>query len=230
MWVLIHTGNIYSPMLNSRVEGSITMWVTHVCGGSITMWVTHVCGGSITMWVTHVCGGGPLPCGLLMCVGGGQVKVYSVQEMPWTFQKLLSHNRFWESQSFDMLLFFLPHDMNVFVTDVTVDNVVTHMQGFSSGILIILCWKLCEMWRNLDYRVAPVYSRTCEICMVKHVCEAGCCFLLHRLWYHSSQYQNQHMCGGPLPCGVTHVCVGVVHYRVGYSYHTRWTHVWWWGT
>ena len=27
--------------------------------------------------------------------------------------------------------------MNVFVTDLTVDNVVTHMQGFSSGILII---------------------------------------------------------------------------------------------
>ena len=33
------------------------------------------------------------------------------------------------------LLFFVfsPHDTNVFVTDLTVGNVVTHMQGFSSG-------------------------------------------------------------------------------------------------
>ena len=39
-----------------------------------------------------------------------------------------------------LFLFFLvisPHDMNVFVTDLTVDSVVTHVQGFSSGILII---------------------------------------------------------------------------------------------
>ena len=28
---------------------------------------------------------------------------------------------------------FLPHDMNVFVTALTADNVLTHMQGFSSG-------------------------------------------------------------------------------------------------
>ena len=28
---------------------------------------------------------------------------------------------------------FLPHDMNVFVTDLIADNVLTHMQGFSSG-------------------------------------------------------------------------------------------------
>ena len=28
---------------------------------------------------------------------------------------------------------FSPIDMNVFVTDLTADNVVTHMQGFSSG-------------------------------------------------------------------------------------------------
>ena len=28
---------------------------------------------------------------------------------------------------------FSPHDMNVFVTALTADNVVTHMQGFSSG-------------------------------------------------------------------------------------------------
>ena len=36
---------------------------------------------------------------------------------------------------------FKPHDMNVFVTDLTADNVVTHMQGFSSGILMILLVK-----------------------------------------------------------------------------------------
>ena len=30
-------------------------------------------------------------------------------------------------------LVFSPHDMNVFVTDLTADNVVTHIQGFSSG-------------------------------------------------------------------------------------------------
>ena len=29
--------------------------------------------------------------------------------------------------------------MNAFVTDLTVDHVVTHVQGFSSGILMILC-------------------------------------------------------------------------------------------
>ena len=40
---------------------------------------------------------------------------------------------------------FFPHDMNVFVTYFTVDNVVTHMQGFSSGILITFCKKLCEI-------------------------------------------------------------------------------------
>ena len=42
-------------------------------------------------------------------------------------------------------LVFSPHDMNVFVTDLTADNVVTHMQGFSSGILMILFEKLCEI-------------------------------------------------------------------------------------
>ena len=35
--------------------------------------------------------------------------------------------------------------MNVFVTDLTTDNIVTHMQGFSSGILMILFEKLCEI-------------------------------------------------------------------------------------
>ena len=62
---------------------------------------------------------------------------------------------------FFVFLVFSPHDMNVFVTDFTVDYVVTHVQGFSSGILTIFCWKLCEMWRDLDSRVAPVHGKTC---------------------------------------------------------------------
>ena len=43
---------------------------------------------------------------------------------------------------FSFLVFSL-HDMNVFLTNFTVDNVVSHMQGFSSGILIIFFEKLC---------------------------------------------------------------------------------------
>ena len=43
--------------------------------------------------------------------------------------------------------------MNVFVTDFIVDNVATHMQGFSSGILMIFFEKLsvkCEgIWINV---------------------------------------------------------------------------------
>ena len=43
--------------------------------------------------------------------------------------------------------------MNVFVADFIVDNVVTHVQGFSSGILIILFEKLCVpcegIWINV---------------------------------------------------------------------------------
>ena len=52
-----------------------------------------------------------------------------------------------------LFLFFLvfsPHDMNVFVTDFIVDNIATHVQGFSSRILIISFEKLSQMWRNLD--------------------------------------------------------------------------------
>ena len=42
-------------------------------------------------------------------------------------------------------LVFSPHDMNVFVTDLTVEYTMTHVQGFSSGILIILFEKLCQI-------------------------------------------------------------------------------------
>ena len=46
-----------------------------------------------------------------------------------------------------------PHDMNVFMTYLTVDHVVTHVQGYSSVFLMILCKKLCMkcegIWSNL---------------------------------------------------------------------------------
>ena len=42
-------------------------------------------------------------------------------------------------------LVFSPHDMNVFVTDLTVEYAMIHVQGFSSGILIILFEKLSQI-------------------------------------------------------------------------------------
>ena len=38
---------------------------------------------------------------------------------------------------------FSPQGMNAFVTDLIADNIVTRMEGFSSGILIIFFEKLC---------------------------------------------------------------------------------------
>ena len=60
-------------------------------------------------------------------------------------QQLLRRNKLPTGCYFFAWLVFLPHDMNVFVTDLSANNVVTHMQGFSSGILIILFEKLCEI-------------------------------------------------------------------------------------
>ena len=54
------------------------------------------------------------------------------------------------SSYFFACLVFSPHDMNVFVKDLTVEYAMTHVQGFSSGILIILFVKLCQIWRKLD--------------------------------------------------------------------------------
>ena len=48
--------------------------------------------------------------------------------------------------------------MNVFVTDLTVDNVVTHVQGFSSVIVIILltnCVKCCPIFLPVTIHVLP---------------------------------------------------------------------------
>ena len=44
---------------------------------------------------------------------------------------------------------FPPHDMKAFVTDLIVDNIVTHMQGFSSGILMIFFEKLCVKCKGI---------------------------------------------------------------------------------
>ena len=44
-------------------------------------------------------------------------------------------NKIYTGCYFFPCLVFSPHDVNVFVTDFTVDHVVTHVQGFSSGIL-----------------------------------------------------------------------------------------------
>ena len=48
-------------------------------------------------------------------------------------QQLLRRNKLPTGCYFFAYLVFSPHDMNVFVTDLTADNVVTHIQGFSSG-------------------------------------------------------------------------------------------------
>ena len=42
---------------------------------------------------------------------------------------------------------FSPHNMNLFVTESIVYYVVTHMQDFSSGIVIIFFEKLCQIVR-----------------------------------------------------------------------------------
>ena len=65
-------------------------------------------------------------------------------------QQLLRRNKLPTVCYFFSFLVFSPHDINVFVTDLTVEYVVTHMQGFSSGILMIFFEKLCEIGTNLD--------------------------------------------------------------------------------
>ena len=64
--------------------------------------------------------------------------------------QLLRRNKLPTGCYFFACLVFSPHDINVFVTDLTANNVVTHMQGFSSGILMILFEEVCEISTNLD--------------------------------------------------------------------------------
>ena len=60
-------------------------------------------------------------------------------------QQLLRRNKLPIGCYFFSFLVFSPHDMNVFVTDLTVEYVVTHVQGFSSGNLMIFFEKLCQI-------------------------------------------------------------------------------------
>ena len=82
----------------------------------------------------------------------------NVQEVSWASQQQVAHNSCWEQQTSHRLLFlfffalFTP-DMNSFVIDFIVCNVATHMQRFSSGILMIFFEKLCVkcegIWINM---------------------------------------------------------------------------------
>ena len=53
--------------------------------------------------------------------------------LQWNGMEAAERNKLPTSSYFFPCLVFSPHDMNVFVTDLTADNLVTHMQGFSSG-------------------------------------------------------------------------------------------------
>ena len=91
-----------------------------------------------------------LHCVLLDCYGtkytGNALSIPAVA----CSRQLLRRNKLPTGCYFFACLVFSPHNSNVFVTDLTADNVVTHMQGFSSGILMILFEKLCEIRTNLD--------------------------------------------------------------------------------
>ena len=86
-----------------------------------------------------------LHCVLLNCNGtkctGNALSIPAVA----CSQQLLRRNKLPTGCYFFSFLVFSPHDMNVFVTDLTVEYVVTHVQGFSSGILMILFEKLCQI-------------------------------------------------------------------------------------
>ena len=67
-------------------------------------------------------------------------------------QQLFRGNKLPTGCYFFSFLVFSPYDMNVFVKDLTVDNAVTHVQGFSSGIFIffeILCVQYEGIWNNV---------------------------------------------------------------------------------
>ena len=68
-------------------------------------------------------------------------------------QHLLRRNKLPTGCLLFSFLVFSSHDMNVFVIDLTVDNAATHVQGFSTGILMIFfvrnCVKYEEIWINI---------------------------------------------------------------------------------
>ena len=81
-----------------------------------------------------------LDCNGTKCTGNG-LNIRAVA----CSQQLLRRNKLLTGCYLFACLVFSPHDMNMFVTDLTANNVVTHMQGFSSGILMIFFVKLCEI-------------------------------------------------------------------------------------
>ena len=99
------------------------------------------------MWIVHV----------RLCAVGLQWLKMNRKCLEHLSSSLLTtaaeRNKFSIGYYFFAFLVFSPHDMNVFVTDLTAGNVLTHMQGFSSGILIIFfvrnCVKWQEIWSNM---------------------------------------------------------------------------------
>ena len=74
--------------------------------------------------------------------------------------------------------------MNVFVTDLTVEYVVTHVQRFSSGILIIFFEKLgliCHLLFNLFY-LPYMFYHTHFTCSTIHVLPYTFSEMAYRNW------------------------------------------------
>ena len=108
-------------------------------------------------------------------------------------------------------LVFSPHDVNVFVTDFILDNAVTYMQGFSSGILMILFEKLClkcegiwiNMWLPYTVNVQNVVARHCKIFEETGIGAKNCatCSTVHILhilpytFYHTHFHTLQRVVG-----------------------------------
>ena len=57
--------------------------------------------------------------------------------------------------------------MNVFVRDLTVEYVVTHMQGYTSGILIILVRNWMNVWLTCTVNV---YSINLDFTLISLKC------------------------------------------------------------
>ena len=55
--------------------------------------------------------------------------------------------------------------MNVFVRNLTIENVVTHVQGFSSGILIIFFEKVCVKCEGICGYILLPYTVLCMVNM-----------------------------------------------------------------
>ena len=87
-------------------------------------------------------------------------------------QQLLRRNKLPTGCYFFACVVFSPHNMNVFVTDFIVDNDVTHMQGFSSGILIIFFEKVCVKCEGICRYILLPYTVPCMVNMQHSVWES----------------------------------------------------------